>query len=765
MLLSMVTVVGLVCGLGFAAYSTVEIPAFDSDIRHQTTTVYYAPTFGDASDRGAKIGDFPGVKREIIDCADIPKNIQDAVVAAEDQSFYDNLGIDPRGIARALYYNLKGGNRQGASTLTQQYVKNYYGGSRTGYMGKAQEALLAVKIAQEIPKPEILCQYLNTIFWGRGQTHGIQAASKAYFGIEAKDLDLSQAVMLAGIIPSPARWDPVVNPEKAKQRWDNTLQNMLGLEYITESQKSALTFPEMCPVDDETGAEVSDGHCVIAPAPSAAYEGPKGYLMDMARQEAALLVGIPQEELTRGGYSIITTIDEQMQTMALESAASMLDGTLAGKPGNPAFMPSQCDPNDDPECPGMLRLAMVTLDPNDGAIRSLYSGDDFIKDQYNRVTLATIQAGSTFKPFTLVAALQAGKSLNSVYSGASPQTFANGTWPVNNFGYGSYGNMNLVEATANSVNTVYAALNMEVGPENTAAVATKAGIRTQVSVVPSNVLGSDAVHPLDMAQAYGVFAAGGRKATPHIVARVVSPSGQVWNADTRTENVFDAGIMADTVAALRGPVTNGSASEYVKPIGRTIAGKTGTSSDNKSAWFIGFTTDLVTAVGLSQEGPGNAEVSITRWGGVKQVTGGSWPAALWADYMGGCGGKKTRAACSGGVLAMPQYATDTKFPPPVYGGVASIPPPGEDDEDEDGNGDDEPVTIVVPSLAGRNESEASGILVGMGFQVNIVVEQSELRPSMVVRLDPPPGTELPLGEMVTVVVSSGQPPAGGGPGG
>ncbi|MCL2424548.1 MAG: transglycosylase domain-containing protein, partial [Micrococcales bacterium] len=226
--MSMVTAVAMVAGLGFAAYSSAEIPDAGADVHFQTTTVYFADP-ADPTARGDKMGDYAKVNRQIIACTDIPQHVMDAVVASEDRSFYTNSGVDPRGIARALYNNLakKSGGRQGASTLTQQYVENYYGGTNPGYLGKAQEALLAIKISQKQPKETILCNYLNTIYWGRGQTHGIQAAARAYFNTDAKDLTVSQAALLAGIIPSPGKWDPAIKPETAQQRWNRTLDQMV----------------------------------------------------------------------------------------------------------------------------------------------------------------------------------------------------------------------------------------------------------------------------------------------------------------------------------------------------------------------------------------------------------------------------------------------------------------------------------------------------------------------------------------------------------
>ena len=642
-LVSMVAVVCLVVGGGFVAYSRVKIPDYNADVRDQTTTVWFADPArsGDPSAHGEKMGQYPGARREIIPCYEadaeskgqdswIPQHVKDAVVASEDRGFWTDSGVTVRALA----------GRGGIPTLTQQYVDNYYDGTRSGYFGRLEEALLVVKINQEQSKDEIICRYLNTIYWGRGETYGIQAAAQTYFGKDAKDLDVSEAALLAGIIPSPNRWDPADNPEKAEQRWNRTLDYMVAdpklKTGLTAEQRAALTFPQVLPYQ-----------------PEPVYAGPNGYLMEAARQEAAALVNVSEAELMRGGYTIITTIDQDMQAMAVESGRRLIEGELSG-----GAAPSLCDPDEDPDCPGTLRVAMVTLDPADGSIRAMYSGQDFLADQYNRVTQGRAQAGSTFKPFTLVAALEDGISLRSVYSGASPRTFdvPGKDWTVVNYGNASYGDIDLLRATADSVNTVYTELNIEVGPERTASVAQKAGITPppggELSQTQSNVLGSDAVRPIDMAQAYGVFAEQGLKAEPHIVSRVIGPDGATWDTDTRTTRVFPADVMADTVTALQGPVQNGSAREHVAPLGRHIAGKTGTSSDNKSAWFVGFTTDVVTAVALTQEGPGGSEVSITPWGNVIQVTGGSWPAALWADYMGP-------------VLDLPAYAEDTPFPPPA----------------------------------------------------------------------------------------------------
>jgi len=719
----MLTMVFLVLGVGAAAWQLIEVPPESARAQEQTTTVYFAPT--DAStDHGAEMGVFPGVKREIIDTTTLPEHVGRAVVASEDQSFFDNQGVDFRGIARALTNNLSGGARQGASTLTQQYVKNYYQGTNTGYLAKAQEAILALKINQQLGKDEILGRYLNTVYFGRG-TDGIQAAAQAYFGKDAVDLTVSEAALLAGILPSPNKWDPARDRAKAEQRWSRTLNNMVELGWLSSTERAGLEFPETIPVET-----------------ASVYGGPNGYLMELARTEAATKLGITEERLQRGGYTIVTTIDQTIQDEAVAAAKRLIDGELSGG----------ATPSPD------LKIAMVSLDPTTGAILSLYSGQEFLTDQINRVTRDRIQAGSTYKPFTLVAALENDISLNTTYNGANGQNIPGWTRGdgrpvrVNNFGNENFGVIDLTYATAVSSNTVYAQLNVEVGPQATADVAEKAGITTPQTVVPSNVLGTDTVRPLDMTAAYAVFANGGMRVEPHIVATVLNPDGSVaFTGGSNPVRKFSADVMADTVFALRGPVDNprGSANRYVAPLKRTIAGKTGTSNDNKSAWFIGFTPDIVTTVVLSQVGEnGRDQVSITPWGsGVRQITGGTWPSALWASYMKP-------------VLAMPAYSENKSFPPRANVGNAPTIAPTEAEEPE------EVETVHVPDgLAQRLEADASAMLLAAGLSPSVISEPSAtVAAGRVIRVEPGSGTAVNLGSEVTLVVSSGPPPQPPGPG-
>lgn len=727
MLGSFLSGVFLVAGAVVAAYATIDVPKPGEDVQAQTTTVYYA-------DGSTVLGTFAVQKREIVELDTLPEWVGNAVVAAEDRTFYDNKGVSLTGMARAFLNNVRGGDKQGGSTLTQQYVERYYvDKTTTDYVGKFREVLLAVKITNQESKPEILGRYLNTIYFGR-DSYGIQAAAQSYFGVDAKDLTISQAAMLAAIIPSPNNWDPAVRPQQAQARWQIVIDRMLEDGHITKKQHDEAAFPE-----------------TVEYVRSSKYEGPDGHLLKMVEDEmAGEAINISKEKLDRGGYKVVTTIQKPVQDQLLTSVGRLLKGELTDGETPPS-------PN--------LKIAVSSVDPATGGVVALYGGPDFLTDQINWATYGDgVQAGSTFKPFTLVAALQSGISLDKRYSGRSPMTldgWGDSDTQVTNFGGTSYGTMDLVDATADSVNTVYAQLNLEVGADKTAAVANAAGVTTPVQDNPANVLGSATVHPLDMASAYATFAAQGVHHDAHVVAKVLNANGSVnYETDGNPERRFEQDVMADATYAMTQVVERGSGEPYIKPLGVPVAGKTGTSTGNISAWFVGYTPTLATSVALSQVGDdGRSWNSITPfgpspWGGkLVEVTGASIPAHLWADYMGP-------------VLQMEQFAKKRDFPPRADVGdkptqrPTTTPSPTPTPTTAPTTEPTQDATAKVPyRLQGKTQGDATAALLAVGLEPVIVTKPSDdVAAGRVISVDPAAGTRLPVGSQVTLVVSSGPKP-------
>jgi membrane peptidoglycan carboxypeptidase len=710
---SFLAFVFLCLGVGVAAYALTDVPDPDDFAQEQQSTVYFA--------NGDELGSFPGPNRTIVDYEALPPFIGQAVVSAEDRTFFENQGVSITGMGRAFLNNIRGGDTQGGSTLTQQYVERFYvGETTTGYVGKAKEALLAIKIGQTETKEQILGRYLNTIYFGR-DSYGIEAAAQAYFTKSAADLTVSEAALLAGIIPSPNNWDPAVSPEKAEQRWNYVLDGMVRDGYLTDADRAAQVFPATVPF-----------------ARSNTYGGSNGYLLQYVKQELTATGSISEEMLGTAGLKITTTIEQPAQQAALDAVAKLRSGELSG-----GATPSEA-----------LRVGVVSIDPATGGIVSMYGGDDFLVDQIDRASRDRIQAGSTFKPFTLIAALENGIPLSKRYDGRSPQDFP-GWDNVRNFGGTDYGNIDLVKATEQSVNTVYAQVNLEVGPEKTVDVAGRAGITTPVESVPSNVLGSATVRPIDMASAYATIAAQGVYHKPFMVSEATYPDGDVaYTGETQPTQVFDADVMADTTYAMTQVVENGSGERYIKPLDREIAGKTGTSTENKSAWFVGFTPQIATAVAFSQVGEnGKDQVTITPWGrGVDEITGSTWPAATWAAYMEP-------------VLALEKYATPTPFPdranvngkptptatPTTQAPVETTPPEPE-----------QPTTVAVPTLAaGALVGDAQAALSNAGLVGSVTeVEVTDGTPAgTVLGLDPGAGAQVAPGSTVTIRVAKAPAPA------
>ncbi|QIK84727.1 penicillin-binding protein [Sanguibacter sp. HDW7] len=689
------------------AYARTEIPEASAFALAQTTTVYY-------SDGTTEMGKFVENNREIIADDVIPDVVKDAVVAAEDRTFWENAGVDVKGMARALWVNVTTGKRQGGSTITQQYAERYLGDETvTDYVGKLKEALLSLKLGQQADKDEILSGYINTIYFGRG-AYGIQTAAQAYFGVDAKDLTTAQAVLLAGIIPSPTNFDPRTSETNAERRFDYVRDSMVLTGALTQAEADKLKMPKTIEVKR-----------------SNSLAGPRGYLLDMVRREVVAAGLTTDEEIGAVGLKIITTIDRKDQAALQETIQK--EGLLEGSSKN-------------------LRAAAVALDASTGAIRALYAGEDYTKVQQNRVTQDRAQAGSTFKPFTLVAALEAGHTLDDRFNGNSGRRFDGIKDPVRNFGGTNWGNISLLRATENSVNTPFVELNLELTPEVTNAVAVRAGIPTDtpdLKDVPSSVLGVAAVHPIDMAESYGTLASGGLHNDPFIVdsVRRIGGDSDIYRGAKAPERVIEADVVNETTYALTQVVQHGSGTT-AKQLGRPVAGKTGTSNDNRSAWFVGYTPQVVTAVALYQSGDDGSQQSIDTFRGYREITGGTAPLDIWTSYM-------TKALDGVPVVDFPARAVPERPTPTDTPSVEPTDEPSETPSDEPTT----PQAAAVPGgIVGVKEETARRLLSRAGLEAVVIYrEDANIPKGLVIESQPGEGTEVPPGSSITIVVSSGPP--------
>lgn len=536
-------------------YVTTDIPQPDKIAMADKTKVYYA-------DGKTEIGSFAEQNREIINCSVLKPYVGNAIIASENRSFYKDGGIDLKGIGRAIIHNVTSKGRWGGSTITQQYAERYYLGETKTYLGKLHEAILALKIAQTQDKSTVLCNYMNTIYLGRG-AYGIQAAAKAYFGVEAKDLTLSQAAMLAGIIPAPSSWDPAIMPKEANIRFKRVLRIMLKDKYITSEEYKNAKMPQ-----------------TINQTKQNMYAGPQGYLLQMVRSELTGGGAFTKEDLDTGGYRIITTIDKAKQDLMFNVASP-----TAGARGI---------------TPQGVQTGAMSVNPKDGSIISVYAGDDYLSKPLNNATQALYEPGSTMKPFALIGAIQAGTNLNTLFNGNTGLKFKGIDKPVNNFANTNWGIINLYKATANSVNTPFMALQEKLGQKGVANTAVMAGLNAQRvnGKNPFTVLGNDPVHISEIARAYSTIANQGRRPDLHIVSSVKNPDGkEFYRAPTVGKQVFAAADMALAIKAMQGVVQYGTSLE-VRSVGKPIAGKSGTANDASACSFVGFTPSVLTVFAI-----------------------------------------------------------------------------------------------------------------------------------------------------------------------
>lgn len=575
---------------------------------------------------GNEIGTFKQFETSIpVEPGDIPEVLKQAVVAAEDRSFYAHGGIDIRGTLRALVADIRNRSAdQGGSTITQQLVKNTVTGADKTISRKIREAVLASQLDRQVDKEAILFEYLSVIYLGEG-AYGVGAAAQTYFRKPVQELTLSEAALLAGIIPAPSRFNPRVDPATADIRRRQVLGIMLEEGMIDQAQHDAAAAEA---VWSAVGGPPPGPATVVWPAEVQQSTDP--YFTDYVRRWLAVHLPGGEDQIYQGGLRVETTLDPVVQAAAREEVAAFLDGTAPD-----------------------LRTSLVAVEPPTGFVRAFVSGRDFATDAVNHALGAVSaggvggggsgrQPGSAFKPFVLAQALASGITPDTTYSGrphdVSEACHSPGT-VLDNYEGAGYGTVDLRRATAASVNTVYTRLILDVGVEPAMALARNLGVTGVRAYDPavhcaSVALGVESVSPLDMASAYGVFAARGLRAEPTPVLRVTDRDGNVLIDRSATEpaRVLDEKVADNVNDVLRGVIEGGTASG--RGIGRPAAGKTGTTQNNRDAWFVGYTPTLSTAVWIGYE---NKTPETTRElsdiKGVRRVTGGTHPARIWQGFM------------------------------------------------------------------------------------------------------------------------------------
>jgi penicillin-binding protein 1A len=592
--------VAMVTALTLAfTYVYVKLPLPPEPVSEQTTFLY--------DGTGNFVTGLHGeIDRTIIPLSPMPEHLRQAVLAAEDDRFYSHVGVSPAAILRAAWANFRGRRiEQGASTITQQYVRNAFR-SEFGYdpergfertlARKMKEALLAIKIERKYSKNEILERYLNTIYLGAG-AYGVQAAAQRYFGVPAQELSLLQSATLAGLISSPEANQPRRYPERAKEKRDHVLSRMAELGYISQA-----TFRTLRNEPVETARAKK----------SRVLQSPAAYFVDYTKQYLERNYGY--EETFAGGLRVRMTLDMKMQRAAERAITNHL-----GQPGDPD-------------------VALVAIDPRNGEIKAMVGGKDFRKAKFNLATFrggTGRQTGSAFKVFTLAAAVVNGVSLRSRFSGPGRVIIDDDRcgpewdrWDPSNYSDSGSGTLDLFGATASSVNTIFAQLVVEVGPEKVVDIAHKMGIESPLDPVCSITLGTEEVTPLEMTQAFATLATGGVRHNATPVKDVRTATGEILERTTKKgKRVMKANDAWQIVSALEGVVCCGTGT--AANIGVPQFGKTGTAEEHADAYFCGGTRLMVTCVWVGYK---KARIPMTNVHGIS-VTGGSYPARIWHDFM------------------------------------------------------------------------------------------------------------------------------------
>ncbi|HSA49281.1 MAG TPA: transglycosylase domain-containing protein [Yinghuangia sp.] len=577
---------------------------------------------------GSEIARTGSTNRQNVPLSSVPKQVQQAFLAAENRSFHNDSGISLTGTVRGLVKSVTSGGSslQGGSTITQQYVKNLYLTQEQTVSRKFKEAIIAIKMDRTESKDEILEGYLNTVYFGRG-AYGIQAAAHAYYGVDASQLTVEQGAYLAALINAPGVYDVKNTTERGRTaalaRWNYVLDGMVDSEWLRADQRAGMVFPE--PLDPETQPGL---------------EGMNGYLVETAKRYLLDAKVVTEQQLAAGGYTITTTFDKAKTGALYDTVQDTLADNL--------------DPATRPEDVG-VRVGGASVDVATGRIVAIYGGSDYVDQFVNDATRRDVQVGSTFKPFVLAAALREGVQDDGDRVPVTPRTRYDGDddvvitqpngrpvtsggkpWQPGNEDDRSFGMISLSQAMDVSANTVYAQLGVDVGLDKVVEDAVRAGLAPDTPGLQPHAsvsLGTATPSALDMAGAYATFAGEGTHIDAYSVEKLTRNGDDVRLPGHEKEQAYTAEQANSVNQVLQSVVESGTGTR-AQALGRPAAGKTGTTDGDKSAWFVGYTPQLSTAIGMFRQNPAtNAFEEMYGTAGLPRMDGGNLPTRMWTSYM------------------------------------------------------------------------------------------------------------------------------------
>lgn len=601
----------LVIGLFALGYFLVKIPPANAAATKQSNVYLYAD--------GSQLARDGDVNRENVSLAQISKDAQHATLAAEDRDFYTESAVDPKAMLRAGWNTVTGKGRQSGSTITQQYVKNYYLGQEQTVTRKVKEFFISIKLDREKSKDDILEGYLNTSYYGRN-AYGIQAAAQAYYGVDARRLTVAQGAYLAALLNAPSEYDVIAHPENkaaALSRWNYVLDGMVKKKWLTPADRARITF---APPKQAKG--------------SAGMSGQRGYLVQAVNDYLTSNKIIDEDTLTTGGYRVTTTLQKPKQDAFVKAVNDQVMDQLDKK---------------NRKVDTYVRAGGVAIDPSSGKVLAMYGGIDYTQQYVNNATRRDYQVGSTFKPFVFTSAVQNDSQTqdgrvitpNTIYDGTDqrPVEGWNGGFyaPENEDGV-SYGDITVRTATDKSVNSVYAQMAVDVGPAKVEKTAVALGLPAgtpDLTASPSIALGPATASVLDMAEAYATLANHGRHGTYTLVEKVTKDGEEDVELPARSVRQTVSREAADTTTSMLQSVVDGGTGQAAQAAGRPAAGKTGTAEEDTAAWFAGYTPDLATVVSVMGQDPETgAHKSLYGALGQPRINGGGYPAQIWAQFTG-----------------------------------------------------------------------------------------------------------------------------------